>query len=261
MLATALFLHYNAGKGGSVDQLLILLGKRVRQLRKQQKRTAQSVAESAGLSPRFFAQLEAGKANISIGRLSDLAHALDISLSDLVDFEPEIPRSIALLGLRGAGKSTLGPLLASAHGLRFVELDQEIEEKAGLALTEIFTLHGESYYRRMERDCLNELLDGPEPVVMALSGGVVQNGKAFGRIKRDCVTIWLRAKAQDYIERVIAQGDYRPVANRANAMGELESLVDSRKPFYSEAQITIDTSGSSPEESLEVLQDALLELS
>ncbi|MEE2962217.1 MAG: shikimate kinase [Myxococcota bacterium] len=244
-----------------MDQLLLLLGRRVRELRKEQKRTAQNVAEAAGLSPRFFAQLEAGHANISIGRLSKLSHALDISLSDLVDFEPEVPRSIALLGLRGAGKSTLGPLLACARGLRFVELDEEIEEKAGLALTEIFILHGERYYRRMESECLNELLDGPEPVVMALSGGVVQNGKAFGRIKRDCVTIWLRAKAQDYMDRVIAQGDYRPVANRSNAMGELQTLVDSRKPFYSEAQITIDTSGLSPEVSLEVLQDALSDLS
>ncbi|MDP7246896.1 MAG: shikimate kinase [Planctomycetota bacterium] len=224
------------------DSLLLGIARVVRSLRLEQGKTARQVAEKAELSLRFYAQIEKGTANISIIRLASLANALSISLPVLIAEAMGRKKCIALLGIRGAGKSSVGQKVAEAKAMEFVELDALIEEKAGFNLTEIFTLHGEDYYRRMETACLNEVLDLPQPTVVALSGGVINNHEAFERIIHDCITIWLRAEPEIYMQRVLAQGDHRPMANRNDAMSELKALAASRQPHYARAEITIDTS-------------------
>lgn len=232
------------------------VGRRVRDARKRQGLTAKSTAKLAGLSLRFYAQLEAGEANIAIGRLVCVADALNVPITELVSDPPQ-KRAIGLLGLRGAGKSTLGPLLSGQLSLPFIELDSQIEQRAGLSLPELFELHGEEYYRRLEVDALADILDSESASVLALSGGIVHNSAAYERIQRECTTIWVQASAEDHMQRVIAQGDHRPMANRRNAMQELKTLLSTREPLYCQADITINTSEISIESSLKMLETEL----
>lgn len=273
------------------SSLLTTVGRRVRALRTDHGWTLRQLAERAGLSPRFVSQLEAGKGNIAIGRLDNVARALGVPLADLVaQTDPASTRAridqllagrdeaelrrcadaialvlgegqrqgIALLGLRGAGKSTLGAQLAAALGLPFVELDERIEGAAGLSLTEVFTLHGEAYYRRLERQCLADLLGQPQPCVVALSGGVVHNEEAFALARDHLTTVWLQAEPADHMQRVLAQGDRRPVdqSQSADAMAELRALLASREPLYKQAEVTVDTSRHGAA-TLEVLLEAV----
>jgi len=236
--------------------LLKNLAKKVRALRKERGETAKAVAERAGLSLRFYAQLEAGEANIAIGRLATVADAFGVKIVDLLA-EPDRPHAVALLGLRGGGKSTIGPLLARRLNVDFVELDRRVEDEAGLSLTEIFELHGETYYRRLETSCLTELLTDAPPCVVALSGGIVNNAEAFELIGRSATTVWLRADPEDHMQRVIDQGDHRPMADRDNAMAELRALLNSREPFYKQAQISVHTSEATISEVVDTLSHAL----
>jgi XRE family aerobic/anaerobic benzoate catabolism transcriptional regulator len=241
------------------DPTRLLLGeiaRRVRARRKERGRTAVAVARCAGLSPRFYAQLEAGEANIAIGRLAAVARALAMPLAELVA-DPQRDRAVALLGLRGAGKSTIGPLVAQALSIPFVELDARIERRAGLWVSEIFSLHGEDYYRRLETECLAELLEGEAPVVVALSGGVVHNRDAFELVRARCAAVWLRARPEDHMRRVVESGDERPVAGRADAMAELRALLDSREPLYRQAHIQVETSGCPVRDVVARICDAL----
>ena len=222
--------------------------------------TMRELAERAGLSLRFVSQLEAGEANIAIGRLAAVAAALGVSLADLVAEEgasERAQRDVALLGLRGAGKSTIGPKVAAALGVPFVELDERIEEAAGLRVAEIFSLHGESYYRRLERECLERLLSDGSPSVIALSGGIVNNEEAFALARRRCMTVWLKAKPDDHMRRVLEQGDRRPVANRTDAMAELRAILASREPLYDLADLAVDTSRLDPAAAVESIVSAI----
>lgn len=238
------------------SSLLRRLATRVRALRKERGYTAREMAGRADLSLRFYAQLESGEANIAIGRLAAVADALDVKLSDLVA-EPDAARIIALLGLRGAGKSTIGPKLAAELALPFVELDACIEEKAGLELREIFTLHGEAYYRRLETECLAERVESRDPCVIALSGGIVHNAEAFALVRRHCRTVWLKAAPEDHMQRVIDVGDHRPIEGRDNAMADLRRLLAGREPLYRQADVTIDTSTRTVGEVVDELAGAL----
>ena len=235
-------MHYNALRmDARTAALLHRLAGRVRALRHERGLTVRAVAERADLSPRFVAQLEAGDANIAIGRLAAVADALTVPLAELVaDAEPHAV--IGLLGLRGAGKSTVGPRLARALAIPFVELDAAIEEKAGLDLSTIFTLHGELYYRRLETECLAERVEAARPCVIALSGGIVRNADAWTLVRRHCRTVWLKANPEDHMQRVLDVGDRRPIEGRKNAMAELRTLLASREPHYREAELAIDTS-------------------
>lgn len=239
-------------------KLLKTLAKRVKSSRHERGETAREVAERAGLSLRFYSQLEKGEANIAIGRLASVAEALELSLPDLLvaGSEPR-PRVIALIGLRGSGKSTVGPLLAAHFGIDFVELDGLIESEAGLSLAEIFELHGEAYYRRLEQQCTNDLLEGEQPVVVALSGGIVSSGAVYRQILRSCTTVWLKADPLDHMRRVVEQGDHRPMQDRENAMAELRTILAARSPLYRRAEIQVDTSKDSLDGVLDSL-DALL---
>jgi XRE family aerobic/anaerobic benzoate catabolism transcriptional regulator len=225
------------------DELLTSLGQRARAQRLSRGWTLRDVAERSGVSPRFLVQLEAGSANISVRRLADVARALETTPAALLitSASPAKP-VIALLGLRGAGKTTVGKRLARRRRVPFVELDKRIEEAADLSLGELFTLHGEDYYRRLERDVLQQLLKERTPMVLATGGGLVTSEETFALLQRAAVTIWLRASPEDHWNRVVRQGDRRPMADHPQAMADLRALLARREPLYARADRTVDTS-------------------
>lgn len=223
--------------------LLGRLGRVVRRERTRLGLTREALARRSGLSARFLAQLEAGTGNISLLRLQELARALDLSMLHLL-WSPDGPeaRRIALLGLRGAGKSTIGPLLARRLRVPFVELDGLIEEAAGLPLGQVFELHGERYFRRLEREMLARVVAQGSPAVLAIGGGAVTEPGTWTLLRRTCTTVWLAARAEDHYERVLAQGDRRPMGDNPHAMAELRALLAARQRLYATADLTIDTS-------------------
>jgi len=235
--------------------LLAAVGRRVRERRAELGLTARELADRAGLSTRFVSQLEGGTANIAIGRLAAVAWALQVPLPELVRAPQR--RSIALLGLRGAGKSALGKAAAAALGLPFAELDEQVEQRAGMELAAIFSLHGEAWYRRNEAACLADLLGDGVVRVIALSGGVVGNDAAMAQVRQGCTTVWLQADPTDHMARVLKQGDRRPVADRQDAMAELRAILAAREPGYRTAQISVMTSGRSQGDAAQALTDAL----
>jgi XRE family aerobic/anaerobic benzoate catabolism transcriptional regulator len=222
------------------------LGAAVRQARTGRGWTLKGLAERSGLSERFLSDLERGRGNISIARLAEVARTLGVPVAELVAAldaaAPARPGMITLVGLRGAGKSTLGAALAGRLGRPFVELDQEVEALAGLPLSQIFEIHGETYYRRLEREAIERLLTEAEPGVVAAGGGVVTHPESWTLLKRFTRTVWLRARPEQHYRRVMAQGDLRPMRNRPAAMAELRSLLAARERFYAEASATVDTS-------------------
>jgi XRE family aerobic/anaerobic benzoate catabolism transcriptional regulator len=247
------------GEAQPSNPLFAAVGARVRALRDEAGLTQRALAEASGVSARYLSQLEGGDANISVGRLDDVARALGTTLPRLfreVEERPGTPH-VALLGLRGAGKSTIGPRLARRLGRRFVELDREIELAAGLSLAELFELHGEAYYRRVERETLERVLLGAEPLVLATGGSLVSAPETYRLLKARARTVWLRARAEDHFQRVLAQGDQRPMAKNPHAMSELKALLAAREALYREAAIQIDTSGRSIKDSVEQLARAL----
>lgn len=223
--------------------LLETVGARVRARRQRLQLSRRALSESSGVSERFLAQLEAGTGNISLLRFAQVAAALDTTCAQLLDgIETAAgPPSIAFLGVRGAGKSTVGERVARRLGRQLVEVDRRIEAAAGLSLGEIFELHGEDYYRRLEREVLAPILDG-EPAVLAVGGSIVNHAENFALLEQRAVTVWLRARAEDHWERVIRQGDRRPMAENPHAFAELEALLAVRAPLYARADHTVDTS-------------------
>lgn len=219
--------------------------------REHREMSRAELAREAGLSVRFLAELEGGVGNISVGRLAEVATALGTTASALLAAAEgpfaRAPGVVALLGLRGAGKSTLGPLVAERLDAPFVELDQLIEQSAGMPLAQVFELHGEGYYRRLERDVLRGFLEQGGRAVIATGGGIVTEAESFDVLRRSAITVWLRARSVDHWERVLAQGDRRPMANRARAMDELESLLRERAELYARADFVVDTSDTDPD--------------
>jgi XRE family aerobic/anaerobic benzoate catabolism transcriptional regulator len=226
------------------SDLLRTLGQRARARRLERGWTLREVAERSGVSPRFLVQVEGGQGNISVRRLADVARALEVTPASLItlpagDAEPVI----ALLGLRGAGKTTVGRRLARRLRVPFVELDRGIEQAANLSLSELFSLHGEDYYRRLERDVLQTVLADRRAMVLATGGGLVTAPETYAVLRESAVTVWLKATPEDHWNRVLRQGDRRPMADHPQAMSDLRALLAARTPLYASAAHTIDTSG------------------
>jgi len=263
------------------------VGSRVRELRERRGMTRKALAREADVSERYLGLLETGEGNISIVLLRHVAAALNAQVADLLEPEPAasnvsrliarllqtVPphrleelilrlmrdfgraeaarrQRIALIGLRGAGKSTLGPRLAAQLDYRYVELDAEIERASGLPLSELFPLYGQAGYRRYERRCLERLLAEASPMVLAVGGGIVAEGDTFDLLLTHCYTVWLRASPEEHMARVIGQGDLRPMAGNTEAMEDLKRILIARDPLYRKADAVVDTSGLDVETSL-----------
>ncbi|MGH7030045.1 MAG: helix-turn-helix transcriptional regulator [Stellaceae bacterium] len=264
------------------------LGERVREERARRGMTRKILARDAGLSERYLAQLESGRGNVSIALLRRVAEALNQPVARLVGDEPSAPaelqaavallrrltreelaearallaqrfplprgaareRRIALIGLRGAGKSTLGGRLARHLAMPFIELDAEIERDFGVSLGEIFALYGQPAYRRCERRMLDEALERHPSFVLAAGGSLVAEASTFERLLTQCFTVWLKASPEEHMHRVQAQGDVRPMADNADnkeAMADLRRILAARNPLYAKADAAVDTSGGSIE--------------
>ena len=221
----------------------------MRALRTERGLTLRALAKVAGVSERFLVQLEAGEGNISVARLEDVAEALGSTGAELLSQASRSqskvsskPRVLALVGLRGAGKSSVGEAVARRLSLPFVELDEAITREAQMTLSTIFEIHGEAYFRQMERDVLRRLLDSGKPAVIATGGSLVTDAETWGLLRSRARTVWLKSTPKEHWDRVVAQGDVRPMRGRPRAMNELKQLLASRTPLYEQADVTIDTS-------------------
>ncbi len=279
---------------GTEGGFLIFLGARVRELRNRRGLTRKMLAREADVSERHLAQLEAGEGNVSIVLLRRIAGALSVSLANLFAPEAEtqhekvliqrflerLPahrvedavfrlmrefgheekarrKRLALIGLRGAGKSTLGARLGQGMKIPFIELDGEIEKEMGMPLGEIFSLYGQSGYRAIERRVLERVLDEHKNAILSIGGGVVSEKETYDYLLSNCYTVWIKARPEEYMARVIAQGDLRLMAGSARAMEDLRRILEAREPLYRKADMYFDTSGNSVEESFGKLKAAL----
>ena len=272
--------------GRDNDPYLRRLGERVRTLRNQRGMTRKALAAHARVSERYLAQLEVGKGNCSIVLLRRIARAIGLPVTQLVHDGAEPPldlvlltqflerlppdmlvearklvtehfsspsedrRRVALIGLRGGGKSTLGRLLAERLDVPFIELDREIERRSGANLSEIFDMFGQETFRRAEREALDDVLRRHPHFVIATSGSIVTEPGTLELLLASCFTVWVRAEPEEHMKRVMAQGDMRPMANSARAMEDLISILRSREPLYAKAEVALATSGKTPEQNL-----------
>jgi XRE family transcriptional regulator, aerobic/anaerobic benzoate catabolism transcriptional regulator len=243
-----------------MDDLLERLGSAIRVAREERELSVAELASRAKLSSRFVTEIQAGRGNVSIVRLAALARALGTTASALVaaaESGGREPRRIALLGVRGAGKTTIGAKLAASLGLEFFELDRLVEAEAGLSLGEIFATHGEEYFRRLEVTALRRLLAEPRSFVLATGGGIVENREAWALLETNTTTVWLRASTEAHWSRVVRQGDPRPMAGRPAAKVELRRLLARRAPLYRRARLSVDTARLGIDGSVEFLERRL----
>ena len=227
------------------NPFLVALGERVRMLRSRSGMTRKAVALAADVSERHLANLEYGTGNASILVLLQVAQALHCTLAELFGGGGEDRARharIALIGLRGAGKSTLGKRLADDLGYAFIELSREIEKFAGCGISEIHNLYGAHAYRRYERRALEEAIQIYPEVVIATPGGLVSDSANFNLMLSHCYTVWLQADPADHMARVAAQGDMRPMAGNREAMEDLNRILEGRSAFYSKADLAFNTS-------------------
>ncbi|MBT0963817.1 helix-turn-helix transcriptional regulator [Denitromonas iodatirespirans] len=261
-------------------EFLKALGARVRELRERRGMTRKLVAREAQVSERHLAHLETGDGNVSIVLLRHIAQALGVSLVELLTSEVEdsverrlirrflerLPqhrleevifrlmrdfghdeavrrKRVALLGLRGAGKSTLGAMLAAELGVPFIELDKVIVSDTGMPISEIFSLYGQAGYRRIEKQTLERVMRDHTEGVISVGGGIVARPDTYDFLLSSCFTVWVKAQPEEHMARVIAQGDMRPMAGNDEAMEDLRRILEAREPLYSRADHTIDTSG------------------
>jgi XRE family aerobic/anaerobic benzoate catabolism transcriptional regulator len=235
------------------------LGERVRAWRTDHGMTRKTLSEGSGVSERYLAQLESGQGNISVLLLRKVARAMGVPVEQLVREDGRSPRAgrIALIGLRGAGKSTLGKKLAENQGVPFIELDHEVETEAGAKLGEVFAMYGQDAFRRFERRALERVLNQHERAVIATGGSLVTDPATYELLQQRCVCIWLKASPTEHMARVMAQGDMRPFKGRAAAQDEIRKLLADRDRLYARADLTIETSGKTVRQSLEQMKRAL----
>jgi XRE family aerobic/anaerobic benzoate catabolism transcriptional regulator len=287
-------IQHPIGLTESDPEFLSSLGRRVRDAREQRGMARKALARDAQVSERYLAQLEAGEGNASVVLLRRVAAALGLRIVDLLDAVADVPeqrllrrflgglaperlqevlqrltaefgqdirlrrKRITLLGLRGAGKSTLGQALAKAMRRPMVELDKEIEREAGISLSEVFLLYGQAGYRRIERRCLERIINSQDEIVLTVGGGIVSEPETYNLLLMNCFTVWVKAQPEEHMSRVVAQGDTRPMAGNAEAMDDLRNILTSREPLYAKADVTLDTSGHTVDSSLAELQQAVI---
>jgi len=275
-----------------VAQLLSVVGDRVRNARARKGISRRILSETSGVSQRYLAQLESGTGNISIALLLRIATALDFRIEWLVAeddpwnselaslstlfrsatkkqrdsvleiLDPEHPNlhranRFALIGLRGAGKSTLGRLAASTNKVTFLELNEEIEQASGMPVREIFALYGQEGYRHLERQSLERIAATHNTLILAVAGGIVSEPDTYNYLLRNYHTIWLKAEPEEHMARVLGQGDERPMTGSPNAMGELRNILTSREALYARAEFEVDTSNATLSDSLEAVLSAI----
>lgn len=271
-----------------VNALIQRVGERVRRARERKGIPRRVLSETSGVSPRYLAQLEAGEGNISIGLLQRVAVALDhriewlvgeedpwtseaLQIADLfrasgadtqaairdilnpVPAESQRAQRLCLIGLRGAGKSTLGAEIAGQLGLPFVELNEEIEEQAGMPVDEVMALYGPEGYRKLEAQAVTRVIATHDSMVLAVAGGIVAEPSTYTQLLGHFHTIWLKTSPDEHMARVRAQGDERPMAGNPEAMEQLKSILTSRETLYAKAEAQLDTSGQSLDASVSSL--------
>lgn len=267
------------------SEYLHALGEHIRDLRVRRGMTRAILARDSGVSVRYLAQLESGDGNISILRLRQVAQAMAMPLEEIIRVGPEQAaeltllkqfltrlsppqlaeagnllrgafenrtrrQRIALVGLRGAGKSSLGKMLASHMQVPFIELADVIERTAGTSLSEVFSLYGQAAYRRYERRSLEWLIDNHDSFVLSTGGSISTEPATFDQLLSSCYTVWLKASPAEHMARVVAQGDRRPMGDNSEAMQDLERILVGREPMYRKADATVNTSGLGIEQSL-----------
>ncbi|MEQ1894544.1 MAG: shikimate kinase [Planctomycetota bacterium] len=231
----------------SAQAFLGRLGGQLRRLREERGLALAELARRSGISRRYLTEAEAGRANLSVAVLLRLSEALGKRPEALFALAAEARvERVALVGLRGAGKTTVGRLLARELEAPFVELDQRVEELAGLSLAELFALHGPEGFRRHEAEALERVLAEGGRLVLATGGSIVQDAASFERLRATCRTVWLAAEPEEHFARVRAQGDHRPMHARPRAMEELRTLLAARAPLYSRCEFTVTTSAKTP---------------
>src|SRR5437016_1420028 len=267
--------------------LVAAIGRLVRLSRAKRGMTRRQLAQASGASERYLAQIEGGQGNPSVIILASIARALDVPIVELLprsngrtaamarilDVLGRVPlaelpalaeliesragqdaavdrgRRIALIGLRGAGKSTLGRRLAGALGCPFIELDRLVEQEYGARIPDLIEMGGVATFRRYERACLERVIDAHEAAVIATAGGIVSNAETYALLLRRTHTVWIKARPDEHMRRVMAQGDFRPMAQNREAMADLVAILDARRADYARAQGQLDTSGDTVEQS------------
>ena len=274
-----------------VLNLIIRTGNRVREIRKSKGISRQKLSMLSGVSPRYLAQLETGSGNISIGLLQRVADALETRIEwligkddpnrsdvmrvaekfrsasvhvqgqvlDALNLEPHDTtraQRICFIGLRGAGKSTLGGAVAKKLDIPFVELNRKIEQDSGVPVAEVMALYGQEGYRDLEAQALASIIEAQDKVILAVSGGIISAPETYNLLLRSFHTIWIKASPEEHMSRVRAQGDVRPMAGNPEAMRQLKAILSSRKSSYEKAQLQLDTS----QKTVDTSQKELLEL-
>jgi XRE family aerobic/anaerobic benzoate catabolism transcriptional regulator len=271
----------------AADAFAAAVGALVRSSRAKRGITRRQLAEQSGASERYLAQIESGQGNPSVTILKGIADALDVPVAELLpgaggrneafnrildliagappseltaiadliegrtkaDLAADRARRIALVGLRGAGKSTLGRKLAERLGVPFIELDRLIEQEYGTRISDLGEIAGVATFRRYERGCLERVIAEHDAAVIATAGGIVSSPETYGLLLRRTHTVWIKARPEEHMRRVMAQGDFRPMAQNREAMSDLVAILDARSADYARAEAELDTSGDGEKES------------
>jgi XRE family transcriptional regulator, aerobic/anaerobic benzoate catabolism transcriptional regulator len=238
--------------------LLTELGQRLREQRRIAGLSTVELAESADVSRRYVTEAEAGRANLSLLKLAALATALRIPLRQLCDLPlGGVPERVALVGLRGAGKSTIGRALALELEVPFVELDERVQELSGTDMASLFEARSEAHLANLEREALETVLSQGQRIVLAAGGSIVHRADTYARLLATTRSVWLRAEPEEHFERVLAQGDSRPMDGRPHASEELRALLGRREPLYARCEVEISTSGRTVDQVVRTALEAL----